>query len=360
MNPENNNLTPNPGAPGAGLPNDPLNTASPNGLTMSDGLASAQDNLTSAGLAATTDAGVMDLNQLSSTAPEAVMTPPIDEPLVPAAPVPGSIGSVTSVPPINPDPTVAPVAPADPAATTDPTAPTTPVAEPAPAPYNPFAQTAPAPSATATSEPTAPGMVPNPAFQPAVPPKTKMKLSPLTLGLAIAAGVLLIVAIVVTILYIHAINNPKIVYVPQTPSEESNARIEMLTCSRETDFAGYAGLEYPAIGSQTMVASYTNNTLRAVSMDYAMRFADENEANLAQANFAAEQADVFNTIANSFSVNYNVDGGNLDVEILSGRDTLTDDDAATLMYGLGNANASVSLDAVRNLYESAGYTCSAE
>jgi hypothetical protein len=134
----------------------------------------------------------------------------------------------------------------------------------------------------------------------------------------------------------------------------------MLTCSRETDFAGYAGLGEPAIGSETMTASYTNNDLRAVSMDYAMRFADEGAANLAQSNFAAERAPVLEAITNSFAVNYNVDGGNLDIEIVSGRDAFTESDAAVLMYGLDNGNSSVSLDAVRGLYESAGYTCSVE
>ena len=131
MNPEENNINSNPTTPGGTNP-----AGGDNDLTMADGLASAQDNLTSAGLAASTDDGIMDLNQLGATAPEAVMTPPIDDPLVPAAPVPGSIGSVTSVPPVNPDPTTGtmPVDPNAPVAT--------PVAEPAPAPYNPFAQSA--------------------------------------------------------------------------------------------------------------------------------------------------------------------------------------------------------------------------
>ncbi len=343
MNPEDNNLNPNPGIPGVG--NEPLNNG---GLNMADGLASAQDNLTSAGLAASTGEGVMDLNQLGSTAPEAVMTSPVDEPLIPAAPVPGSIGSVTSVPPIDGG---QPGMMADSATTS------TPVAEPAPAPYNPFAQSAPAP----TPEPTnTSSMAPNPTFQPAVPPKAKAKVSPLVLVLGLVSCILLITTIVFAVLFFNAKNNPKIVYVPQTGNEEANARIEMLTCSREADFAGYAGVESPAMGTETMVASYTNNELRALSMDYAMRFADETAANTAQSAFAAEQADLFAAIDNAFAINYNVNGGNLDIEVLSGRDTFTESDAATFMYGVGNSDSLVSLDAVRSLYESVGYTCSVD
>lgn len=371
MNPEDNNLNPNPSIPNAGIGNEPMSSAG--GLNMADGLASAQDNLTSAGLAASTDAGVMDLGQIGASAPEAVMTPPIDEPLVPAAPVPGSIGSVTSVPPINPDVTGA--APVD---TTAPAASGVPVAEPAPAPYNPFAtqpSTAPvnpavetagnaAPAGTvpqpAMPEMTAPGMTPNPTFQPAVPPKAKGKLSPLMIALCAAVAVLLITNIIFIALFINAKNNPKVVYVPQTPNEESNARIEMLTCSREADFAGYAGVENPVAGSQTMTASYTNNELRALTMDYTMNFADEALATIAQDSFAAEQAEVLEAVGNSFGVDYNINSGNLNIQILSGRDTFDEKDAAVLMYGLGGENSSTTLNAVRSLYESAGYTCSAE
>mgnify|MGYP001026611355 CR=1 FL=1 len=352
MNPEDNNLNPNPGTPGAGMTNEPLGAG---GLTMADGLASAQDNLTSAGLAASTGEGVMDLNQLGATAPEAVMTPPIDEPLIPAAPVPGSIGSVTSVPPVNTDP----MAGAMPTESTV-TAGAVPVAEPAPAPYNPFAQTTTAAHTAPAPEPTAAGITPNPTFQPAVPPKAKMKLSPLMLALCAVSGILLIATIVLAVLLVNANNNPKIVYVPQTPNEESNARIEMLTCSRESDFAGYAGTEEPAMGSETITASYTNNELRAVTMEYAMRFADEGAASVAQANFVAEQAELLSSISNSFAVDYDLNGSNLDITIASGRDAFAETDASTLMYGLGNGNSSVSLDSVRNLYESAGFICSVE
>ena len=340
MNPEDNNFNPNP-APAP----SPFN--SDGSLNMADGLASAQDNLTSAGLAASTDDGVMDLNQLGSTAPEAMMTSPIDEPLIPAAPVPGSIGSVTSVPPLDSEP----VAPAS-----------THVADPAPAPYNPFAaaHSEPETAAPAPAHVPAPSVAPDPAFQPIAPARTGIQFTPLMIALAVAAGVLLVTTLIFIVLYIRAINTPKIVYVPQTPSGESSARIEMLTCSREVDFAGYAGVESPAMGSQTMNASYANDELKAMTLDYAMHFADEGAAGTAQAAFATEQAEVLGAISNSFTANYNVNGGNLDVQIASAKNNLAAGDAAILVYGLGNAESSTALGDVRGTYEAAGFVCSAE
>lgn len=371
MNPEENNPIANPGIPGAGdgAMNDPMNMATSNGLTMADGLASAQDNLTSAGLAASTGAGLMDLNQLGASNPEAMMAPPVEEPLIPAAPVPGSIGSVTSVPPVSTEfaGEPAPSMPADLTANANPEAPA-PASEPATAPYNPFAQSAApvAPAAPATTAPapesaptSAPGMTPNPAFQPPVPPKAKTKLTPLTIVLGALAAIFLVATIIFIALFINAKNNPKVIYTP-APNEGSNARIDTLSCSRESDFGYYAGYDYPALGSQTLTASYTNNELRALSLEYAMRFNDEEAAGLAQAVFSTEQAELLAAIDQSFSTNYSVNGGSLDIEIASGRDSLTDANAANLMYGLGNANASVSLDAVRNLYEGNGFICTIE
>ncbi len=67
-------------------------------LSMADSLASAADNLTSAGMAAKEpDNGSIEMNEIGASDPSATMERP-DEPLVPAAPVPGSIGSVTSGP----------------------------------------------------------------------------------------------------------------------------------------------------------------------------------------------------------------------------------------------------------------------
>lgn len=113
MNPGDNNPLNNTGAgatDGGAMGSSPLDFSAPagsssvNGLSMADSMAAAQDNLTSAGMAAPdANSNALGLDQISSMDPAASMATS-DQPLVPAAPVPGSIGSVTSVPPLTPAP----------------------------------------------------------------------------------------------------------------------------------------------------------------------------------------------------------------------------------------------------------------
>lgn len=86
-----------------------LNGYSDTGATMADTFAAAQDNLTAAGLASTTHSDAVGLDQIAESDPNRSWNKPSDsdKPLEPAAPVPGSIGSVTSVPPL-PDNNYAP------------------------------------------------------------------------------------------------------------------------------------------------------------------------------------------------------------------------------------------------------------
>ena len=231
MNPEQNNPFSNPGGtPSAGSSN-PFS----GGLSMSDSLASAQDNLTSAGMAANTAPGVMGLDQIGASDPSAVMSSPTDEPLVPAAPVPGSIGSVTSVPLPSSDQSVG----YDPAMGAGPqTA----------APYNPFVQSGmdqPMPQSNvdpnatmaqpipSTDTAPAPQSAPAPSFEPA--PKTPSKepggfksmLNTLSIISLITTVIFLITSIVLLLLLIDAKKNPKVVYVPQISNEESNQTLSM-------------------------------------------------------------------------------------------------------------------------------------
>lgn len=109
MNPDGTNPSTNTGAgaaadSGAGAVVPPAldftssDSATTTNLSMADSLASAADNLTSAGMAAKEpDNGSIGLGQIGASDPSATMERP-DEPLVPAAPVPGSLGSVTSGP----------------------------------------------------------------------------------------------------------------------------------------------------------------------------------------------------------------------------------------------------------------------
>lgn len=82
-----------------------LNGYSDSGATMADSFAAAQDNLTAAGLASSTPSNAIGLDQIAETDPERRWGDTTDDnkPLEPAAPVPGSIGSVTSVPPLSED-----------------------------------------------------------------------------------------------------------------------------------------------------------------------------------------------------------------------------------------------------------------
>lgn len=345
MNPDNNNPT----APGADAPDT--------GLSMADGLSSAQDNLTSAGLAATDgSSSIMGLDAIGASVPEAVMAPPVEEPLIPAAPVPGSIGSVTSVPPLDADPSAAvpPVPPADLAggAPADPVAPVadTTAEQPAAAPYNPFMQ-----SSTAESQPAPAAPVAEPAAMPVAAPKSKPNLVTI---IALAMDVVLLIAtIVFAVLFVKANNKkPETVYVP-SGTGTTVVEQETLTCERETDFAKYIDFANSAPGMQTLTANYDDDELSSLTIGYEMHFADEATADTALASFNAEQNELLAAIENSFGVDSSIKDGDLNISIVSGSDTLTDANAALLMYGLGNEQASVSASAVRALYESAGYTC---
>ncbi len=100
MSPEENNSVASGGVPGIN-PLDLTGSTTPaTNLSMADSLASAEDNLTSAGMAAQLKpSDTIGLDQIGASDPVATMAPQ-SEPLVPASPVPGSIGSVTSVPPV--------------------------------------------------------------------------------------------------------------------------------------------------------------------------------------------------------------------------------------------------------------------
>ncbi len=107
MNPDGTNPSTNTGATGgsgAGSVVPPaldFTSSDTTSLSMADSLASAADNLTSAGMAAKEpDSGSIGLGQIGASDPSASMERP-DEPLVPAAPVPGSLGSVTSGPAVT-------------------------------------------------------------------------------------------------------------------------------------------------------------------------------------------------------------------------------------------------------------------
>lgn len=367
MDPENNNPLTNPSAPAAGT------TPNIDSMMNGDSMTSAADTLTSAGLAADTGVDTLNLDQISATQPEAVMAPPVEEPLVPAAPVPGSIGSVTSVP-ANPAPAEAttgveypvnsnPAGQSFGAAQPETVAPETTASGPLPAPevapqmpYNPFSQ----PTNTASEPAKAPV---NPAFQPEVPKAVKkssgMKSNIpmiLSLGLAVVA---IIAAIIFFILWRQALDNPKIVYVPSVSDDQVNSRIELLNCSHEEDYNWLIGYDHPVLGTQNIVASYTGGELRTLSIDYNAAFDNEADAMIARDNLVANQAEMLAGVSQSFTSTYNVNGSALSASIQSADSGLNVSDALTLVYGQAEGQSG-TIDSLRAYYETNGFTCTIE
>lgn len=367
MDPENNNPLTNPSAPVTGT------TPNIDSMMNGDSMTSAADTLTSAGLAADTGVDTLNLDQISATQPEAVMAPPVEEPLVPAAPVPGSIGSVTSVPadpapaeattgveyPVNSNPAGQSFGAAQP----ETVAPETTASGPLPAPevapqmpYNPFSQ-----STNTASEPAKAPV--NPAFQPEVP-KTVKKSSGmksnipmiLSLGLAVVA---IIAAIIFFILWRQALDNPKIVYVPSVSDDQVNSRIELLNCSHEEDYNWLIGYDHPVLGTQNIVASYTGGELRTLSIDYNAAFDNETDAMVARDNLAANQAEMLAGVSQSFTSAYNVNGSALSASIQSADSGLSVSDALTLVYGQAEGQSG-TIDSLRAYYEANGFTCTIE
>ena len=368
MNPESNNQLMNPGTPsGAGMVGGgpATNGIGGAGLSMADSLASAEDNLTSAGLAANNGGNnIMGLDQLGSTNPEAMMTPPDDAPLVPAAPVPGSIGSVTSVPPAPAAPVPAPGFGADSAA-------------PAAAPFNPFApqpandQAAPSgqplQESMNSSLPPVGGPIPAPApvpqAAPIKPAKNKAKLGDgksniLTIILAGLALIFLISTIVMSVLYVNAINNPKIVYMPTV----SNGTLKSLSCSRASDFGFLAGYEgVPALGTETVVANYVDDKLNGISFEYEIGYTDADGANIAKDALLQQKNEAFlNELGNAFDTDFKVDGNVLVGAIKSKGDSISESVAQHVTYGSVSDDNSIALSDLRTLYEGAGYVCVVE
>lgn len=383
MNPEEQNPATNPVAPTPSSGSTPTSEPSPmantsttsletSGLSPADSLAAAQENLTAAANAATAtpdpvataDSALADSpvsatpsdTTNDATASEAETAAIIDEPLVPAAPVPGSIGSVTSVPPVVDN---------TPAETqTDNAFAAAAAAEPAATPFNPFAQ--PATQSTPDAAPAAADGV-NPVFQPANPTPTTMQsakkpgMNPKlpTLILGIAAGVFLIATIVLAVLYVNALNNKEIVYYPQVV--EPDPVIETLSCTQVIDLGYLASYPVPVNGNRAITVTYTDDALTALTVSYDAVYNNDIDANTALANLQSSQSSLVNTPESSFTANYSVNGATMLADLQSVEDMLTNDAAETLLFGSvsGNADAMSSANLEATLTQ-AGATCTIE
>lgn len=401
MNPEETNPMANTGTAGTtggGMAGSPMDfTTSNDGakLSMADSLASAEDNLTSAGMAAKTiGSDAIGLDQIGASDPTATMARP-DEPLTPAAPVPGSLGSAMSGPAIG---TAMPSA-----GTTGPmgmsstgvaptgssqagtmstgteangtssmggasgftTAPATSTSSMAmnagmgaltavpmgsgmtgsasQAPYNPFAVQEPAPV--------------QPKVDMAAATKAKKKPNTVMIIMIGLIAVLAVAVVVLAVLWQQAVNNPKIKYVTQQPAEEQPvAEYVTLVCSKTmgAEEVGGEGMVGLTSVTETDRMNYVAGTLSSVAVTQNYLFADAMAAQGMAPMFdqiVAGMPGTANYVVNDMAVDFSVE---LSGDQLSGW-TLNQGQTAE-----GVSLISLGADEAKANLEGQGYTCSEE
>lgn len=404
MNPGDNNPSNNTGTGAAGgstagpSPLDwsaPAGNSSVNGLSMADSMAAAQDNLTSAGMAAPdASSNALGLDQISSIDPTASMATS-DQPLVPAAPVPGSIGSVTSVPPLAPAPevpdttTTAPTEPSGVAAN-NPFAntPATTIAEgaggvgsalptgsaadmakasePVP-PYNPFAaQPGVAPTTSSSSVPD--------GLQPAVEKFTgdageKKPRNMLTLILGGLAALFAVTTIIFVVLWMQAKDSvsskPPIIVPPidDTPVEETLA---LMTCSRDDDVAaGIEGFVDLQSANHLVTANFKNDVLASIEIANGYGFATPEAAEAMRGYFDAQvvsMAEIGTQLGiEPITAEFVIDGYTVSERMAASADKLQGGYTPVFMLDdNGEGGIDGGLEAVKASYEAKGFTCQVE
>lgn len=395
MNPEETNPMANPGAAGTGgMSSGPVDFTANNDarLSMADSLASAEDNLTSAGLAAkTSGSDAIGLDQIGASDPTATMARP-DEPLTPAAPMPGSIGSAMSGPSLDSAPLTMPSASASASGATPvnpfassaagtetsatPTLSTTPATPAMPAVPVANSQTAPVASATPATSGASEAMPmmsstssQNPGYNPfamsepaPVQPKVDMgaamrdkkKPNVLMVVLIGLVAVLAVAVVVLAVLWQQAVNNPTIKYVTQQPVEEQPVAEDVtLVCSRTmgAEEAGGEAMVGLTSVTETDRMSYVAGTLSSVTMTQNYLFADAMAAQGMAPMFdqiVAGMPGTANYVVNDMTVDFSVE---LSGDQLGGW-TLNQGQTAE-----GVSLISLGVDEAKANLEGQGYTC---
>ncbi len=417
MNPNENNPSSPTGAGGAaggatpasaasstsGIPS-PIDFTNPSALntntsslSMADSLASAQDNLTSAGQAANTGASTaMGLGQLGANDPSASMERPA-ETLKPADPVPGSIGSVTSVPPLAntvAEPMNSPAfgggvstsstdaaggatgsampvmgaagGAAASSATATPATSTT-SAKPVQPYYNPFARTNMGTS-TATSSTNVP-----PALQPQVSKfsdklnggeKKKGNLMML-LGWLLAA-LFAVAAIVFAILWLNAKDNERIIYRdPPISQDPVTDTVTMMNCTQDYGNVAIEGLANLTNSRREIVARFVNDQLNKIDLANIYTFADNFAAEESRGYFDSHNA-WYGDIANNLGVaavttNLNIEGNTVRYDVSATADNLVGDYIGVFnLTPNGEGKIETSLESISQAYTNAGFMCATE
>lgn len=171
-------------------------------------------------------------------------------------------------------------------------------------------------------------------------------LNPLSIASLVLTVIFLISTIVLAVLLVDAINNPKVVYVPQISDEESNQTLTMLSCS------------YTADGNvRDTTFSFTGDALNAISLSYHQNFENEEIAN----NMLGEVINGFSGIlSENFTTNANVDGITVNYEADSNNNALTQLDAVRFIYGVEDESLSTSKEDIKAYLEGTGAVCIAE
>lgn len=420
MNPNETNPTTPTGASGgaggaSGATSSPipapldLTGTSSSGLSMADSLASAQDNLTSAGQAANLTSNTLGVDQLGADSPSASMEMP-NQPLTPAAPVPGSIGSVTSVPPLksadntssfgSTTPTTSAMPVMGGASTTN-SATSAPTTATNSSYYNPFATPSSTASATNTATTSATSSMnsmsnlnsatmptSSTAVPPALQPQTekfsdRLKTPKPAQGGSNAKGILMIIgwalALVATILAVFFFvqwqgaekraNEKEIVYVPAPEPDGGDDVVSTITCKQDLGGEGTEGLENAVNHSRTAIINYfnedENHNLNFVMLTDDYSFTDNAAAEAARGRFD-EQAAGLAGIAEGVGVaplesNIEVMDNVLHYTVSGAADRLIGEHANMLLVPIGEDG--VVLTDPENLqksYEDHGFACVAE
>ncbi len=420
MNPDNNNPFSSTGAgttsnsygsmsnPNYGTTNAMGNTASPMS-PASDSLTSAADTLNAAAGLNPNGVSAPGYNQYSATS-NTDTTPQLsvsEGPLTPAAPVPGSIGSVTSVPPVaTPEssamPTFAPAGSttgsydSTATGTTTNTATSSNMFTPASGttgatsasttsnttqPYNPFAKdtnktsttsqasgTGAATSSTAHQmTPTAGATTPSAAMNAAKAAAgtkggSSKQPSKLMIILGIALAITTISTIVFIILYIQALNSPKTIQVPPMTNNNNvtTSSVKNLTCTQEaTNSEGGATVN-------ELVAKYVDNSLDTITLSTTDNYGTPEAAQAAQDAFVSQREARLRLAEISqepFTVAYNIEpSGDISVlkySVSAKANQLNASNAESAFGGFTTVDGEVdtALESVRNNYESVGYVC---
>lgn len=322
-------------------------------LSMSDSLASAQDNLTSAGQAANVASRTPAIDQLGADKPSAEMDSP-NQPLTPSAPLPGSLGSVSSGAPVANS--------ADNATTMSGAAPVTstagtPVSQPY---YNPFASATAPTSATATQVP--PALQPHASsFKNVAGAASKGKGGVMSLLAWIMVVVLAGTTVLFAILWQMAENKaPQIQYVDR-PVENVNDK-GAVSCVMNLGGEAVEGLDHLINRSRTMKADYENGELENISLTTGYDFVDNDAAEASRAFFENENA-YYADVAVGLAIqpvvtDLQINGGRADYTVTATVDQLAGD--YVNVFSLNTDAEGVpdtSIEGVRQAYEGAGYVC---